>query len=172
MSSLLRAMPCDLLWALSQCCLNKSPVTVFAFPTLPARWGLDCSRFPVWLWPEPCFRPQAAERRIILLSASYCGRSGHFPIAVPRSLRVRGTAGLAMRSKVCVRGRRRCSRTRFWSIAFPFLCVQVLYRIASSVVLPLLERSCSCLRVSLVSCVAARCVQCPPLALHAVWPTC
>ena len=135
------------------------------------RWGLDCSRFPVWLWPEPCFRPQAAERRIILLSASYCGRSGHFPIAVPRSLRVRGTAGLAMRSKVCVRGRHRCSRTRFWSIAVPLLCVQVYHRIASSAVLPLLERSCSCLRVSLVSCVAARCVQCP-LALHAVWPTC
>ena len=31
---------------------NKSLVTEFAFPTLPARWGLDCSRFPVWLWPE------------------------------------------------------------------------------------------------------------------------
>ena len=27
--------------------------------------------------------------------------------------------------------------------------------------MPLLERSCSCLRISLVSCVAARCVRCP-----------
>ena len=62
---------------------NKSLVNEFAFPTLPARWGLDCSRFPVWLWPEPCFRPQAAERCIILLSASYCGRSGHFPLRTP-----------------------------------------------------------------------------------------
>ena len=116
------------------------------------------------------FRPQAAVCRIILLSASHCGRSGHLPIAYPIP-GARGDAGLAMRSKVCVRGRPRCSRTRFRSSAVPLLCVQVYYRIASSVVLPLLERSCSCLRVSVVSCVAARCVQCP-LALHAVWPTC
>ena len=62
---------------------------------------------------------------------------------------------------VCVRGHQRCFRTRFRSNAVPLLCVQVFYYIASSVVLPLLECSCSCLRVSLVSCVAARCVRCP-----------
>jgi len=153
-SSLLRAMPCDLLWALSLCCVNKSSVTVFAFPTLPARWGLDCSRLPVWLWPEPGFRPQAAERRIILLSVSYCGRSGHFPIAVPRSLKVRGTAGLAMRSKVCVRGRRRCSRTRFRSSAVP-LCGCIVQGVMSEYLCcrmsrTLRERSCLYPRVKIV----------------------
>ena len=124
------------------------------------RWGLDCSRFPVWLWPE---QVQATGRSVShhTVECFALRQERSFAHCVPRSLRVRGTAGLAMRSKVCVRGRHRCSRTRFWSIAVPLLCVQVLRRIASSVVLTLLERSCSCLRVSHVSCVAARRVRCP-----------
>ena len=90
-------------------------------------WHLGCSEGDgIELLGSLCgcgqnkFRPQAAVCRIILLCASHCGRSGHLPIAYP-ILGVRGDAGLAMRSRVYVRGRRSCFRTYSRSSAVPHL---------------------------------------------------